>query len=266
MDSVAGAPRAVLVPDSVSRSGWGRAGHRRAVLIGAVVAVVVLGGGVAAWAEVGGSDAGYRMATVTRTDIGTTLDVVGTVDPVADASTSFQVEGQVATVAVTPGQVVTAGQTLGTLDTTALAESVSSAQSTVAADEARLVEDEESESSSTTTTTTPVGRKDPDFHAVVDDHDDGAHAQRDGWPERHGHRRPEHADRRPVGSLERPEQGGGRPVPGPERLHQREHEHHVRPGHVRVGAADGFDGRAASFQGSDRGVEGRDRSGSGTRC
>jgi multidrug efflux pump subunit AcrA (membrane-fusion protein) len=157
--SVAAAPRAVLVPDSVSRSGWGRAGHRRAVLIGAVVAVVVLGGGVAAWAEVGGTDAGYRMATVTRTDIGTTLDVVGTVDPVADASAAFQVEGQVATVSVTPGQVVTAGQTLGTLDTTALTESVSSAQSTVAADEAKLVEDEESESSSTTTTTTPSAGK-----------------------------------------------------------------------------------------------------------
>ena len=155
----AAAPRAVLVPDSGSRSGWGRAGHRRAVLIGAIVAVVVLGGGVAAWAEVGGSDAGYRMATVTRTDIGTTLDVVGTVDPVADASAAFQVEGQVATVSVAPGQVVTAGQTLGTLDTTALTESVSSAQSTLEADEAKLVEDEESESSSTTTTTTPSAGK-----------------------------------------------------------------------------------------------------------
>jgi multidrug efflux pump subunit AcrA (membrane-fusion protein) len=155
---VAAAPRAVPVPDSGSRSGWGRAGHRRAVLIGGIVAVVVLGGSVAAWAEVGSSDAGYRMATVTRADIGTTLDVVGTVDPVADASAAFQVEGQVATVTVTPGQVVTAGQTLGTLDTAALTESVSSAQSTVAADEAKLVEDEESESSSTTTTTPAAGK------------------------------------------------------------------------------------------------------------
>ena len=166
------------VPKSGSGSGWGRAGHRRAVLVGAVVAVVILGGGVAAWAEVGNSSAGYRMATVTRASIGTTLDVVGDIEPVSDAASSFQVAGQVATISATPGQVVTAGQTLGTLDTTALTESVSSAQSTVAADEAKLVEDEESETSSaaatpaktqtstpsstTTTTTTPsprVGRR-----------------------------------------------------------------------------------------------------------
>jgi multidrug efflux pump subunit AcrA (membrane-fusion protein) len=161
----------VPVPKSGSRSGWGRAGHRRAVLVGAVVAVVVLGGGVAAWAEVGNGSAGYRMATVTRADIGTTLSVVGNVEPVSDAAASFQVAGQVATVTATPGQVVTAGQTLGTLDTTALSESVSSAQSTVAADQAKLVEDEENQTSSasasaaktatstpsstTTTTTTP---------------------------------------------------------------------------------------------------------------
>ena len=164
---VAGVP----VPKSGARSGWGRAGHRRAVLIGAIVLVVVLGGGVAAWAEVGNGGAAYRMGTVTRADIGTTLGVVGNVEPVSDAAASFQVAGQVATVTVTPGQVVTAGQTLGTLDTTALSESVSSAQSTVAADQAKLLEDEESQTSSssasaaktqtstpsstTTTTTTP---------------------------------------------------------------------------------------------------------------
>jgi HlyD family secretion protein len=135
------------------------------------VAVVVLGGGVAAWAEVGNGSAGYRTATVTRADIGTTLSVVGNVEPVSDAAASFQVAGQVATVTATPGQVVTAGQTLGALDTTALSESVSSAQSTVAADQAKLVEDEENQtnsssasaaktatstpSSTTTTTTTP---------------------------------------------------------------------------------------------------------------
>ena len=71
---------------------------------------------MAAWAEVGNGGAGYREATVTRADIGTTLTVVGNVEPVSDAAASFQVAGQVATVTVTPGQQVTAGQTLGTLD------------------------------------------------------------------------------------------------------------------------------------------------------
>jgi multidrug efflux pump subunit AcrA (membrane-fusion protein) len=136
-------------------SGWGRAGHRRAVLISAVVLIVVLGGGVAAWAEVSGGSAGYRMATVTRADIGTTLTVVGNVDPVSDAAASFQVGGKVTSVTVTPGQKVTAGQTLGTLDTTALSETVSSDQSTLNADEAKLVEDEESQSSAASSSSSP---------------------------------------------------------------------------------------------------------------
>lgn len=146
------APVAVPVPKS-SRSGWGRSGHRRAVLIGAVVLVVILGGGVAAWAEVGTSSAGYRMATVTRADIGTTMTVVGNVEPVSDAAASFQVGGQVATVTVTPGKQVIAGESLGTLDTTALSESVSSAESTLSADEAKLVEDEDSQTAAASSTT-----------------------------------------------------------------------------------------------------------------
>jgi multidrug efflux pump subunit AcrA (membrane-fusion protein) len=156
------------------RSGWGRTGHRRAVLIGSLVFAIVVGGGVAAWAEVSGGNAGYRMATVTRADIDTTLTVVGNVAPVSDAAASFQVGGKVATVNVTPGAQVTAGETLGTLDTTALSETVLSAQSTLSSDEAKLAEDEANESSaasspssstngsnssspssSTTTTTTP---------------------------------------------------------------------------------------------------------------
>jgi trimeric autotransporter adhesin len=137
---------AVAVPKS-SGSGWGRAGHRRAVLIGAIVLAIILGGGVAAWAEVAGGNTQYRMGTVTRANIGTTLTVVGDVAPVSQASAAFQVAGQVATVSVTPGQQVTAGQSLATLDSTALGESVSSEQSTLDAAEAKLVEDEENQSS-----------------------------------------------------------------------------------------------------------------------
>jgi multidrug efflux pump subunit AcrA (membrane-fusion protein) len=144
---------AVAVPES--SAGWGRTGHRRAVLIGAVVLVVVLGGGAAAWAEVGNGSAGYRLGTVTRADVATSMTVVGNVDPVSDAAASFQVAGQVATMTVTPGQQVTAGQSLGTLQTTALSETVSSDESTLAADQAKLVEDEENESSAASATKTP---------------------------------------------------------------------------------------------------------------
>ena len=140
-------------------------GHRRALVAGAVVFAIVLGGGAAAWAESSGGNSGYRTASVTRTNIGQSMTVVGTVEPVSDASASFQVAGQVATVTAAVGQQVTAGQALGTLDTTALSESVSSAQSTVNADVAKLAQDESSQSSSssqnqsntasTTTTTAP---------------------------------------------------------------------------------------------------------------
>ncbi|HXB38357.1 MAG TPA: biotin/lipoyl-binding protein, partial [Acidimicrobiales bacterium] len=150
-----------------SHSGWGRSGHRRAVLIGALVFAIVIGGGVAAWAEVGSGAAGYRMASVTRANIATSLTVVGAVAPVSDAAAAFQVGGKVTTVAVTPGSTVTAGETLGTLDTTALSEKVASDESALSADEAKLAEDEANQSSggsspangsstpSTTTTTSP---------------------------------------------------------------------------------------------------------------
>lgn len=137
---------AVAVPSS-SHSGWGRSGHRRAVLIGGLVFAVIIGGGVAAFAEVSGSTTGYRMADVTRADIATAITVVGSVAPVNEAAPAFQVGGKVTSVTVTPGAQVTAGQTLGTLDVTALSETVSSDESTLSADEAKLAEDEANESS-----------------------------------------------------------------------------------------------------------------------
>ncbi len=156
---------AVAVPSS-TRSGWGRSGHRRALVAGGLVLVIVLGGGAAAWAASSGGDSGYRTASVTRTNIGQSMTVVGTVEPVNDASASFQVAGKVATVSATVGQQVTAGESLGTLDTTALSESVSSARSTLNANEAKLGEDESSQATttaqtlsdapSTTTTTAPA--------------------------------------------------------------------------------------------------------------
>jgi multidrug efflux pump subunit AcrA (membrane-fusion protein) len=148
------ASRAVV---AVPKSGWGHSGHWRAVIIGSLVTLIIVGSGVAAWAEVSGGSTGYRMATVTRANIGTTLAVVGTVEPVSDAAASFQVGGQVATVAVSPGQQVSAGETLGTLDTTALSESVSSDESTLNADEAKLAEDEANESSSTASSSSNSG-------------------------------------------------------------------------------------------------------------
>lgn len=137
----------VAVPKT-SRSGWGRSGHRRAVLIGALAFAIVIAGGATAWAEVTGGSAGYRMTDVTRADIATSLTVVGSVAPVNEAAASFQVGGKVTSITVTPGDQVTAGETLGTLDSTSLSETVSSDESTLNADEAKLAEDEANQSSS----------------------------------------------------------------------------------------------------------------------
>jgi len=129
--------------------------------VGGLVALLVLGGGAAAWAEVSGSSTGYRTTTVTRADIGTTLTVVGNVEPVSDASAAFGVGGQVTSVTVSPGQQVSAGQTLATLDTTAMSESVSSDQSTLAADEAKLAEDEASQSSAASSSSSSASTSSP---------------------------------------------------------------------------------------------------------
>ena len=68
------------------------------------------------------------MATAT---VRQTLAVSGTADPVNQGTADFQVAGTVSGVNVTVGQQVTAGQTLASLDTTTLAQNVSSAQSTL---------------------------------------------------------------------------------------------------------------------------------------
>ncbi len=129
-----------------------------------VVVVALLGGGAAAWAATNGGPSGYVMAHVVNASVSQSLTVVGTVAPVSDASVAFQVGGKVATVSATAGQQVSPGQTLATLDTTALSETVSSDQSTLAAAQAKLSEDEANQTSSashpatpsTTTTTKPT--------------------------------------------------------------------------------------------------------------
>ena len=154
---VAGVPVAA-VADSLDQRGVARkrrGGSRRRITVVTVITLIVLvAGGATAYAMSNSGNSGYRMTRVVRASIANSQDLVGTVEPVNDASASFQVSGQVASVPVTVGQQVAAGQVLGTLDTTSLSESLSSAQSSLAADESQLTEDEDSETSTTTTTTT----------------------------------------------------------------------------------------------------------------
>ena len=125
----------------------------RRVLIIAGIAVVVLGGGIGAYAATQSSSDTYRMATAGPATVTATLATTGTIEPVSEATVGFPVAGQVASVSVQQGTQVTAGQTLATLNTTSLAASVSSAQSTVATAEAKLASDQASQNVVTTSVT-----------------------------------------------------------------------------------------------------------------
>jgi multidrug efflux pump subunit AcrA (membrane-fusion protein) len=106
-------------------------GTRRIVII--AVAVVIVGGGAgAAYAARSSSGPAYRLATVTSADVTASLNEDGTLTPEQSADVAFTVSGTVATVDVSAGQQVTAGQTLGTLDTTSLTVSLTAARSALA--------------------------------------------------------------------------------------------------------------------------------------
>jgi multidrug efflux pump subunit AcrA (membrane-fusion protein) len=106
-------------------------GTRRIVVI--AVAVVIVGGGAGtAYAVRSSSGPAYRLATVTSADVTASLNEVGTLTPEQSADVPFTVSGTVATVDVSAGQQVAAGQTLGTLDTTPLTVNLTAARSALA--------------------------------------------------------------------------------------------------------------------------------------
>lgn len=114
--------------------------NRRIAVTG--IAVVVLAGGAGtAYAAMSSSSPAYRLASVTSADVTATLSAVGTLNPAQQANVGFSVSGTVGTVAVHPGQPVTAGQTLGTLDTSSLKASLTSAQSALANAKLKVADD-----------------------------------------------------------------------------------------------------------------------------
>jgi multidrug efflux pump subunit AcrA (membrane-fusion protein) len=135
---------------------------RRVTVI--VVTVVVVGGGAAvAWAATRPADTSYRIATAAPASVTESLAAIGTVAPVSQATVAFPMSGQVASVGVTVGQQVTVGETLAQLNTTSLASTVSSDQSSVATAQAKLASDQSSQTSvsSAAQTTTPSSVESP---------------------------------------------------------------------------------------------------------
>jgi multidrug efflux pump subunit AcrA (membrane-fusion protein) len=121
-----------------------------------VAGVVVAGGGAGtAYAAMSSSGPAYRLATVTSADETASLLEVGTLSPVQQADVAFSASGTVQRVLVRAGQYVTAGQALGSLDTTSLKASLASAQSTLA--QANLQVDNDIASQNNAADTTGAG-------------------------------------------------------------------------------------------------------------
>ncbi len=117
-------------------------GRRGKAWVGAAAVLILVGGGGAgAWAATRASGPAYRLATAEVRSVDQTLDSTGTIVPSSEADLSFPVAGQVATVGVAVGQHVTAGEVLAALDTTSLSASVTTAESVLTEDQARLAAD-----------------------------------------------------------------------------------------------------------------------------
>jgi trimeric autotransporter adhesin len=118
--------------DAIRRAAARLGGTRRRVVIAVIVVAVLAAGAGSAYAALAPAAPAYRLATVTTAQVTATLTEVGTLTPVQQASVAFSASGTVATVPVLAGQQVTAGQTLGTLDTTPLEATLTAAQSALA--------------------------------------------------------------------------------------------------------------------------------------
>jgi multidrug efflux pump subunit AcrA (membrane-fusion protein) len=127
----------------------------RRALLAITVAVLVAGGGAAAYALTGTSTpaqaaASYRLVAATTGNIRQAVSATGTLEPAAQDSVNFPVSGVVTAVKVAAGQTVKAGQVLATVDSASLAANLAQAQATLASDQARLTSDTDAGAASTT--------------------------------------------------------------------------------------------------------------------
>ena len=110
----------------------------RLAVRGAVALVVVGLVATAAVAATASKPTTYQTAVATRATVSQALTLSGTIEPVAQATVGFPLSGTVSSVAVNVGQKVTTGQTLATLDTSALQAALSAKQASLATAELTL--------------------------------------------------------------------------------------------------------------------------------
>lgn len=121
--------------------------------VSAAVAVVVVGGGIAAYAFTG-SDPGpaaaagatTRLVTVSSGTVRESVSATGTLAPADEEDVSFASAAEITSVRVTQGEKVAKGQTLGTISTVALQATLAQARVTLADAKATLASAEDDSS------------------------------------------------------------------------------------------------------------------------
>ncbi len=135
---------------------WTR-GTRRLVTarpwLSGAVAVVLIGGGIAAYVWTGGSSgtaasaqATTRLVSVTSGTVRQSVSTTGTLTPADEEDVSFGSAAEITSVRVTQGDKVTKGQVLGTIATLALKSTLAQAKAQLASTKATLASDEDSTS------------------------------------------------------------------------------------------------------------------------
>ena len=122
---------------------------RKFVIIGVAAVLVVglalgLGLGLTGGSPATGLVVTTQVVKVTTGNIQQTVAASGTLEPASQANLDFGVSGVVTAVDVQAGQVVTAGQVLATVGTSALQADVNSAEAQLQSAQARLSSDEAS--------------------------------------------------------------------------------------------------------------------------
>jgi multidrug efflux pump subunit AcrA (membrane-fusion protein) len=121
-------------------------------IVAAVVVVIAAAIALPLWLTSGSpTAAGLSITTVTvPVTTGTIQQTVassGTIEPASQANLNFAVSGTVTAVDIAAGQTVTAGQTLATVDTTALSDDLGAAQAQLTSAQDKLASDEASSAS-----------------------------------------------------------------------------------------------------------------------
>ena len=126
----------------------GRRFRRKRVLVPLVVLIVLAAGtAVGVWMATRSSSAPAVQVTTDVVDATTgtmrqTVSTSGTIEPASEADLSFAVSGKVTALHVVTGQKVAAGQTLATIDNSALQDSLDSAEASLSAAQSKLSADQ----------------------------------------------------------------------------------------------------------------------------